>query len=219
VTGVRRRRWPSAPTAPCPPAAHGHSLLADLDCDRFVADMDERGQLTGTSLERGDEEPVLDIVAERIEPDLAGGKASFPGAHQPRGGVDDPHDPRGRGMLATVVPDAQRLERLHRTLEQGAGAVIPRGGGIGNQHGLDPAGGKRDRRGQAGRATADNDDFGHQAAHAAPIFKIDSPLALIPEDRQRLSGSRGGTVRSLRRAHQRGRHSLNLSRLLNVRRT
>jgi hypothetical protein len=61
--------------------------------------------------------------------------------------------------------------------------------------------------------------IGHQAAHAAPIFKIDGPLALIPEDRQRLSGSRGGTVRSLRRAHQRGRHSLNLSRLLSVRRT
>jgi hypothetical protein len=70
-------------------------------------------------------------------------------------------------------------------LKQGAGAVIRRGRGIGNQHGFDPAGGKRDRRGQAGRATADNDDFGRQAAHAAPIFKIDGPLVLIPEDRQR----------------------------------
>jgi hypothetical protein len=63
-------------------------------------------------------------------------------------------------MLAAVLPDAQRLKCFHRTLKQGAGAVIRRGRGIGNQDGFDPAGGKRDRRGQAGRATADNDDFG-----------------------------------------------------------
>jgi hypothetical protein len=142
--------------------------------------VDERGQLAGASFERGDEKPVLDIVAESIESDLAGGKASFPGAHEPPGVVDDPHDPQGRGMLAATLPDAQRVERLHRTFKQGAGAMIGRGRGIGNQRGLDPGGRKRDRRGQAGRATADNHDLGRQAAHAAVIFMDRLPAGAYP---------------------------------------
>jgi hypothetical protein len=133
--------------------------------------MDKRGQLAGASFERGDEKPVLDIVAKSVESDLAGGKASFPGAHEPPGVVDDPHHPQGRGMIAAVLPDAQRLERVHRTLKQSAGAVIGRGLGTGNQRGLDPGGRKRDRRGQAGWATTDNHDFGSHTAHSAVIFR------------------------------------------------
>src|SRR5262245_1548677 len=99
------------------PAAHGHAFVADLDRDGFVADMEQPGKLARSNFKSRDQKPVLDIVAKSIEPDLAGGKANFPGAHEPRGVVDDPHDSQGRGMLAAALPNAQRLERLHRTLK------------------------------------------------------------------------------------------------------
>ena len=105
-------------------AADGHLPIGDFDYDRFIFDTPKRGKFAGARFQRGDEKPISDVVTKSIEADLARGKANFRRAHQPRRVVDDPHHPKRRGMLAAKLPDPQRVERLDRPFEQGAGANI-----------------------------------------------------------------------------------------------
>ena len=99
-------------------------LIGDLDRDGLVFDARKRSKFAGTRFERGDEKPILDVVTKSVEPDLARDKTNLGGPHQPRRVIDDAHHPQGRGMLPAVLPHTQRVERLDRAFEQGAGARI-----------------------------------------------------------------------------------------------
>src|SRR5215471_16037305 len=105
-------------------AADSHLPIGDFDRDGFIFDAPKYGKFAGARLQRGDEKSVFDVVTKSIEADLARGKANFRCAEEPWRVVDDPHHPKRRGMLAAQSPDPQRVERLDRPLEQGAGANI-----------------------------------------------------------------------------------------------
>ena len=102
--------------------------VLDRDRLRRVLDERERAERPGACLERGEQEPVLDIVAEGVEPDLGGGEMNLGRAQQPAGIVDDAHDAQRRRLVAAVLPDAQRIERRDRACQQRGGAVVGRAG-------------------------------------------------------------------------------------------
>ena len=83
-------------------------------------------QRARTRVERSQQIPVLDIVAEGFEPDLARRKTDLRRAQEPCGVVDDPHDPQRRRLVAAALPDAERVERGDRACEQRGGAVVAR---------------------------------------------------------------------------------------------
>src|SRR5215475_6560432 len=60
-----------------PVAADRHLLIGDLDRDGLIFDARKRGKFAGARFERSDEKPILDVVTESIEPDLARGKANL----------------------------------------------------------------------------------------------------------------------------------------------
>ena len=143
----------------------------DLDSADFIFYARKCGQLVHARFQCGDQNPILDVVAEGIEPDLACRETCFRRPQQPSGVVDDPQHPQRRGLRSAPLPDAQRVECLDRACEQRTGAVIGIGAGPGDERGLDSGAGKRDRRGQAGRPTAHNEHFerlGHQRPHFHP---------------------------------------------------
>ena len=119
-------------------AADRHPAALDLDRVGFTLDARERGNPGRAGFQRGGEKPVLDVVPERVEPDLARGKRDLRRPQQPRGIVDDPHDAQRRGMLSAPRPDAERVERLDRAVEQRGSAVVRRSSALGDQRGFDP---------------------------------------------------------------------------------
>ena len=99
-------------------------------CDRFgfLLDQRERRKLLRARRKRRQQVAVLDIVAEGVEPDFARVEAHFRRPQQPRGVVDDAHDPQRRRVLAAARPDAERVERRDRAGEQRGRAVVGRRG-------------------------------------------------------------------------------------------
>ena len=94
-------------------------------------------------LERGDEMPVLDVVAEGIEPDFGGGKQDLRRANEPPGVVDEADFAQRRGVRHAGRPYAERFQRRDRTGKQRRGAVI----GLGrrrDQQRVDAGRGQRD---------------------------------------------------------------------------
>src|SRR5262249_62036593 len=84
--------------------------LVDRDGLGFVRQHRERRELAGASFERRGEKPVLDVVTEGVEPDLACRKAYLPRPQEPPRVVDDRHEPaRGRLLCATLPPPEHPL--------------------------------------------------------------------------------------------------------------
>ena len=67
--------------------------LRRLDRAGLVLDPRQaRASCPRACIERGDEMPVLDVVAERVEADFGRREADLRRANEPRGRIDDPHD-------------------------------------------------------------------------------------------------------------------------------
>ena len=108
-------------------------------------------------LERGDQMPVLDVVAERVEPDFGRLEAHLRRAPQPAGVVDDPHRVSG---AACAAHSCQTPSVSSAATEPASSAVVrlSGGGALADQHGRDAGAGQRNRGGQPGRAAADHDN-------------------------------------------------------------
>ncbi len=130
-------------------------IVACFDGAGFILDALERRQLVGASVQRRPKVTVLDVVAERFEPDLVGRETHLGRADQPRRVVDDPHHAEGGGVGPAARPDAERVERGHGTGQQGGGAVVVVGSAR-DQHGFDAGFGQRNRRREPRRASADD---------------------------------------------------------------
>ena len=137
---------------------NGRAAVAGFDRDGVVLDPGQRAERLRPLLQRRDQMPVLDVVAERVEADLGRRKLHLGRADEPCGGVDDAHDPQRRGLCGATGPHAKRLQRGDGTRQQRAGAVVgrrpPR-----DQRGFDPGLRQRNGRGQAGGAPADDRGF------------------------------------------------------------
>ena len=157
------------------PQLHRDAGRRDRDRARVVRDEGEGGKRARAGVERGDEEPVLDIVAEGIEPDLAGGKMHLRGAQQAGGIVDDAHDPQRRGGVAAVLPDAERVEGGDGARQQRGGAVVRRAGRPRHQRGFDARARQRDRRGEAHGPAADDHHLDRSVAHAVSFRFVPPP--------------------------------------------
>jgi hypothetical protein len=81
-------------------------------------------QFHRSCLERSDEMPVLDVVAESVEVDLGGGKQNFRGANEPLGVVDEADFTQQRGVRHAGRPHAERFQRRDRAGKQRRGAVV-----------------------------------------------------------------------------------------------
>jgi hypothetical protein len=152
-------------------ATNSHLLVRDVEYLRLVGDPAQSRQPTRAALQSLEQEPVLDVVAERIEPDLGRGEADLRSAQQPRGRVDDAHRPHRRRMVAAERPDPKSVERGGRAGEQERGAVIGRRRSLGHQRGLDPRRRQRNGHGQPGRTAADH--------HNVRCHTVHSPFAQI----------------------------------------
>jgi hypothetical protein len=109
--------------------------------------------------------PVLDIVAERHEPDLGGLEHHFGRAQKAGCVVDDADCGERRGLRGAPRPDIKRIERRNRTRQKRGGPIV-RGRGPRDQHRLDARGGERNRGGQTRRPATDHRDFNSLAFHS-----------------------------------------------------
>ena len=131
-------RRPSAPmtrraATRSPLSSERHAGVVGLDRAGFVFDpRAAKASCPRAGVERGKQMPVLDVVAEGVEPDLGRGEANLRRAHEPRGRIDDPHDPERRCMRVATRPDAERLQSGDGARQQRGGAMIGtrRGGAI-----------------------------------------------------------------------------------------
>jgi len=110
LSADREARQYRAATAP-----DSDPLIVDPDRSGVVLDARQCSKRIGARCKRCGEKPVLDVAAESIEPDLACNKSNFGRPYQPHGIIDDPQDAQRRGMFAALVPDAECVERAHRT--------------------------------------------------------------------------------------------------------
>src|SRR6185312_2757088 len=127
------------------------------DAERLVLDQGQVGQRAGALRQRLDQHAVLDVPAEGLEVDLVGVELHLRRPPQPAGIVDDAQVPQRRRLLAAERPDAERLQRGDGTREQRGGAVVAPRRRLAGERGRNAGRGKRDRRGQPGRAAADHD--------------------------------------------------------------
>jgi hypothetical protein len=109
---------------------------------------------------------VLDIVAERVEPDLRGRESDFGRADEPLGVIDDADRLERRGVREARRPNAQRGERGHRAGQQRGGAVIV-SRLRGDEQRVDARGLQRNGAEEAGRPTADHGHFSGEVFVAA----------------------------------------------------
>ena len=116
-------------------------------------------QFGGARFERGEQMPVLDVVAEGIEPDLGGVEKDFGRAEQPLRVVDDAKFLQRRGVRQARLPDAKRFQRGDRAGKQRSGAMV-RLGRRRDQERVHAGRGKRDGADETGRAAADDGHFG-----------------------------------------------------------
>jgi hypothetical protein len=137
---------------------YGYAGVAGFDSAGFVLDPNERGKFPRSGIERGQQVPVLDIIAEGVEPDFGRGEADLRCANKAGGRVDDTHDPERRRMGLAGRPDAERLQRGHGTGQQRGGAVVGTGPG-GDEGCLDAGFGERERRRQPRRAATHDRHF------------------------------------------------------------
>ncbi len=94
---------------------HRHFVTIDLDRSGVLVDERDCRQFTRARFKGCDNQPVLDIVAERIEADLAGREMNLRRPHQSRRIVDNADDLQRRGVLPAMLPHAERLERGGRS--------------------------------------------------------------------------------------------------------
>ena len=99
---------------------------------------------------------------------------------QPRGVIDDPHDPNRRGLVAAEVPDAERFQRRDRA---GQSAVVrwSTAGVRGDQGGSTPASARQWRRSGPPGLRHDHDVYG------SPLVGMNTSLARSAA-RQRAGG-------------------------------
>ena len=76
----------------------------DFDRGGFAFDVRQRRQRTCACRERGDKEPILEVVAEGVEPDLGRRESDLGRPQEPRRIIDDPQDPQRCGMLPATAP-------------------------------------------------------------------------------------------------------------------
>ena len=79
---------------------------AGLDRLHFVFNNPQHGQRSGALLKRGDQMPVFDIGAERLETDFVRLERHLRRSPQPSGVVDNAHRAQRRGVGRAGGPDA-----------------------------------------------------------------------------------------------------------------
>ena len=109
--------------------------------------------------------PVLDIMPERLEPDLGRLEHHLRCAQKPRCAVDDADGGERRSLRGAQRPHAQRIECRDRARQQRRGAVVG-GRRLRDQRRLDARRGKRNRGGQARGAAPNHCHINVPALHA-----------------------------------------------------
>ena len=145
----------------------------ERDRDIAVARLDRRGggrdppqvrQRGGAAVERRDQVPVLDIVAEGFEPDLGRLERDLGRADQPRryrrSAGSRSAAPTGPGTAPR--PPAPRARRPTRTTARWCGCRPA--ARLRDQRGLDAGGRQRNRGGQPRRAAADHRHFDRRSS-------------------------------------------------------
>ena len=135
-----------------------HAGIAGLDGRDRRRDAPQLRQGGGAAVECRDQVPILDIVAEGVEPDLGCLEQHFGCADQPRRVVDqaDRGQRRRVGRGTAARPAAPRAPRPSRTAARWCGCRPAR---LRDQRGLDPGRGERDCGGQPRGAAPDHSDF------------------------------------------------------------
>ncbi len=160
--------------------------LRELDRDAVaIAGDRERASSNSRKLQlrrargkRGEEMAVLDVVAERVEPDLGGGEADLGGAQQPPTVVHNADCSKRRGVRLARLPDAERHQRGHRTREQRGGAMIVRRRRRDQQR-FHAGCRQRDSADETRRPAADDRNFGRElpgAIHGSQTIRNDTRL-------------------------------------------
>ena len=148
--------------------------------------------------------PVLDVMAERLEPDLGGLEHHLRCAQQAGRVVDDADGGERRSLRGAQRPHAQRIECGDRARQQRGSAVVG-GRGLRDQRRLDARRGERNRSGQARRTASDHCDINVLALHTpyltARSRKNDPGFMCL------LVWARNNQCRPYRRAILRGRCS------------
>ena len=90
------------------------AILGGLDRGRARIDAPQGRKGGRAALQRGDQMPVLDVVAECRKPDLARREGHLRRADQPRGVVDQADRRKRRRLRGAERPDAQCVERGDR---------------------------------------------------------------------------------------------------------
>ena len=152
---------------------HAGSIARDREGRTSKARQFQRGS---ARFERGDQMPVLDVVAEGVETDLGRGKQDFRRANKPLGGIDEADFAKRRGVRHAGRPHTERFQRRDRTGKQRRGTVI-RLGRRRDQERIDAGRCQRDGRNQAGRPAADDRYLGAECvAHAVRAFDLRSKV-------------------------------------------
>ena len=133
---ARQSDW--RPSAPMTSRAAIVAAVVERDRHAAVAGLDRRdgaprsaasdGSAGGARVERGDQMPVLDVVAERLEPDLGRRERHLRRADEPPRVVDQPDRGQRRGVVAAQRPDLQRLQRGDRSRTSSAVVRLSGGG-------------------------------------------------------------------------------------------
>ena len=121
----------------------------------IIFDAQQRWKLLCTFGERGEKMMILDVVAERIEPDLGSFETNLWRANEALRCVDDPHRAHWRGVVNASGPGSEGVQRGHRARQQGGGAMVRRRSPR-DQCGFDAGLGQGNRRCQPGRTATDD---------------------------------------------------------------
>ena len=153
-------------------------LLVGRDALGLIVEPDQAGQLRGARFERVHQNAVFDVVAERIEADLVGGKAHLRRADQPPGIVDQPHCLQCRGPVLAAPPHIEFLQEVDGRAEQRSGAIVGIGDATRDQRRLRAGLSQRDRGRKSGRTAADHRNIRGNGHVLIPVT-IDMPSGIF----------------------------------------
>jgi hypothetical protein len=142
-----------------PRAARKHNqnlVLPRVDRQRGRVEALQMRESGGARVQRRHKMPILNIVAERLDPYVVGLKQDRRSTHQSPRSVDHSDSSKRRCVGTASLPNLERLERADRPHEQRGRAVVRRALRGGDERGLDTCRRKRKRSREACWAAADN---------------------------------------------------------------
>ena len=138
---------------------HRHTVFADMQASDVILDKMHATRKAGI-FEHLFNGTVFDIVAKRLETDLAGVKVSLRRTDQPSGAINDPHDLQRRGSGYQVLPDTASPQQLHGGGQKGRRSAILAGGRRRDVGHAEAESRQRDRCRQPGEPATGNGNIG-----------------------------------------------------------